>query len=156
MDDAILANIKIDGGFEQLYIIHITENVFLIEETSVFNPELQLGVKVELKLTETGDYEFVRIVEKSKYVMHDWILSKQFVNSKEFEELKTVILNFNGTWEQIMNGIFIAHLPENNYEKFIIELQRFKVLTKKPNKWESFLDYLKSKIKLGQRQEKTH
>jgi hypothetical protein len=131
MTEEILANIKISGSSEQLNVRHISENLYRIEETSLLNSDLLLGAIAVLKINENGDYELIKIVEKSKYIIYNWILTKHFIASDKFEELKTTIRNFSGTWEQIMHGVFIAHIPETNNQKFISELELFKLLTKK-------------------------
>jgi len=148
MIDEILVNIKTNEGTEQICLKQISDNLFRFNETSIINPDLQLGTIAELLKTENGDYEIIKIVEKSKFIMHDWILSKQFIDSKEFDELKNLILNLDGTWEQIMNGIFIAHLPEKNNNTFTNKLKRLKLNNNKTSKWETFLTYLRNRIRL--------
>ncbi len=148
MNDEILVNIRFKEGIEQIALIQLSENLFKFNESSILNPEWQFGAIVEMQKKDDGDYELIRIVEKSKFKRFDWVFSEQYLASKDFDELKKLILKLNGTWEQIMNGFFIAYLPKHSESAFKNEIKSLKLNYKKVGLWESFWESLRNMIRL--------
>ena len=138
MSEPFSAKIKVQESTEQLYIKHISDDLYRIEETSMFNLDLGLGVVAKLRMLENQEYEVVEIVEKSKYISYDWMLSHAFTLSDEFKLLKNKIEEHGGTWEQIMGGVFIAHIPEQNNTKFLKDLERNNIQIRKKSFWSRF------------------
>lgn len=135
MDEAFLAKIKIEQTTEELCIKQLSGELYRMEETSVFNPDLGLGVVVKLRLCENNEYEVVEVVEQSSFVSYDWMLSSSFVHSDEFELLKKKIGEYGGTWEQIMSGVFIAHIPKEKNKGFLKDMAENKILIKEKSWW---------------------
>ena len=132
-----------DEGSEEIYVTHIEEKKYKIEETSIFNPEIQLGSFVELQNIEKNVYEFVKFIEKSNFIMFDWILNRKFIEQPEFEKFKNKIIEIGGTWEQAMTGIFLAHIPKDKEKLFNKELEKIGLKSKQDNFVKRIINKLK-------------
>ena len=75
---------------------------------------LYAGDVIEAEPQENGVLRFCRVVERSRWHHWEWLLSREVIESSAFETFQRTLVTHGGEWEQVMGGIFFAHLPEGS------------------------------------------
>ena len=75
---------------------------------------LYAGDVIEAEAQENGVLRFGRIIERSRWHHWEWLLSREVIESSAFENFQRTLVTHGGEWEQVMGGIFFAHLPEGS------------------------------------------
>ncbi len=102
---------------EKLDLEHIDGNLYKLKMAPLFSEEAGFGDIVKVQEVEDNVLFIERVVKKSEFKRFDWVLPKNIVESKEFENLKKDIENECGDWEIAFGGVFIVHLPkESSYD----------------------------------------
>jgi hypothetical protein len=75
---------------------------------------LYAGDVIEAEAKENGVLRFCRVVERSRWHHWEWLLPREVIESSAFETFQCTLVTHGGVWEQVMGGIFFAHLPEES------------------------------------------
>jgi hypothetical protein len=124
-----LINLSFDGFASETVEVHeLAPGRFRLAETPVLaDPPLYLGDVIEAQADERGVYQFQRVVERSSFQSHNWLLSRQVMKSEAMAVFKMVIEQSGGCWEQLFGGLLVVHLPAD--APFEVERELDEVIT---------------------------
>jgi len=118
----IKVTIEFPGGWsEEVYATKLTPTTFKLEASLIandfdgtpmqFRSFPDLGDTIKVAETEDKLCRFIRIVKRSRFRRHRFILNKELLNSAALERVKDEIMDLSGNWEQISRGYFKTWIP---------------------------------------------
>jgi hypothetical protein len=118
MSDLKKIEFVIDGTTEHIYCSMVGENLYRCEESSLLNESIIYGTEIEVK--KDGDFlKFIKIITESPFFISRFLLAKELLDSDKGKKAKDMIIECGGTWEQIMDGIFLFYLPKHMKRKAV-------------------------------------
>ena len=93
-------------------VVAVFGNVFRLEGSAVF-AEVYLGDTIEVAPLPDGSYKLVKVLERSGDKVSQFILNLTFIESPHFKEFCEAVLDASGTWERLMGGIVLVHMPSH-------------------------------------------
>src|SRR5262249_23621786 len=80
--------------------------------TSVLaDPPVYLGDLIEARSDAGGVYRFQRVLERSGFSVHSYLVAREVADSGEMVDLAARIEKLGGQTERLFGGFFIFHLP---------------------------------------------
>ena len=90
------------------------KHMFRLEETPIFGDpgvELHIGDTIEAEPLADGTHRFVRVVKRAELRHCRYMLSQKFAGSPHCAEYLAAVVAAGATWELIMGGILLVHIP---------------------------------------------
>lgn len=97
---------------ETIAVSEISPETFRLLETPITaDPPVYLGDVIEARADAEGGYRFQRVIERSGFRVHNWMIPRVVAESSELAEYCEEVLRQGGQWERIFGGCLIVHLP---------------------------------------------
>ncbi len=103
-----------DGDFEDIDVTQLGPDSYRLEETPVFTEWVGRFDVFEAERSGEGRLRFLRIVEHSPFEMHSYVLSREIVETGEFESFIEAVVRDGGRWERMMGSILTLYLPKTS------------------------------------------
>lgn len=126
MPDTVGLHICFDEQGREIEVLDVTpvaQDKYRIEETPIFNPCITLGDIIRVTEKQGISY-YVETVQKSAYRRYAWLLSKEAAGSPEIRDMKQLVKENGGKWEQIFGGLLVIHMPKNTVIDTDAEMSR--------------------------------
>lgn len=126
MPDKMGLHICFDEQGREIEILDVTpvsQDKYRIEETPIFNPGIALGDIIRVKEKHGVSY-YVETVQKSGYIRHAWLLSREAAFSRDIKDFTQLITEHGGRFEQIFSGLLVIHMPANTIVDVELEMSR--------------------------------
>ena len=131
-----------EGESETVYVTELAVNYFRLEQTPITGADEQvyLGDTIEATLQADGTYHFEHVVERAPLQHYSWVVPEFFVKSMQYREYGAAVENAGGSWEGLMGGWLLVHIPDGSTFDADTELDGCIAAAKpiRPNRWWQF------------------
>jgi hypothetical protein len=100
-------------------------NKYMLREHPLMAGSAKYGDVIEAIAESPGQIRFVKVVEKSRATMHEYILSKDIIASEPFKLFKKQLSDKGIFWQNDFGGIFICFTKPDSEIDIAYEISKF-------------------------------
>ena len=101
------------------------ENKYLLKEHPLMAGSAKYGDIIEAVVESPDQIRFIKVIEKSKAIMHEYILSKDIIASEPFKVFKEMLSNKGIFWQNDFGGVFICFTNPDSEIDIAYEISKF-------------------------------
>lgn len=100
-------------------------NKYLLREHPLMADSAMYGDVIEAIVESKDQIRFIKVVEKSKATMHEYILSEDIISSEPFKLLKKLLSDNGIFWQNDFGGVFICFTDPESKIDIANEISKF-------------------------------
>ena len=101
------------------------DNKYLLREHPLMAGSAKYGDTIEAIVESPGQIRFIKVIEESKAIMHEYILSKDIIASEPFKLFKEMLSNNDIFWQNDFGGVFICFTNPGSKIDIAYEMSKF-------------------------------
>jgi hypothetical protein len=100
---------------ESVEVTTLAPGRFRLEETPLLGADtVYAGDVIEAQPLRDGTHQFRRVSQRAPLRHSSWLVPPAFVASARFRAFTTAVEAAGGSWERIMGGLLLVHVPEES------------------------------------------
>jgi hypothetical protein len=107
-----------NGDTETLELTELESGIFRLEESSFFQ-DLRYHDVIQASLRNDGALTIKKIVVRSGLTTLDWIVSRELIDSEEFEDFLDYVESVGGVWERFFGGCLRVHVSPRMADRVV-------------------------------------
>jgi hypothetical protein len=114
-----------EEGHETVIVAELAPGRFRLEVTPLLGADaIYAGDVIEAHPLRDGTHQFRRVVQRAPLRHWSWLVPCAFVESPRYQAFTTAVEATGGSWESMMGGLLIVHMPEEMAFEAEKELER--------------------------------
>jgi hypothetical protein len=107
-----------EGDTEALIVTDLGDGMFRLEESPVFSGFAGWSDVMLCSRGDDGRLICQEVVQPSGLHRVCWVTNHEYLQSRNWAELKPRIMAAGGVWQQVFGGILILHYPKEKIAEF--------------------------------------